>query len=94
MNVLTDGVHSFDYITTYQENSDLEHRCEEIYDRIMELERELVVFPFNESIQNKLQILFKKRQYTADHEDKSSFASFGYFNTFEIFVRMFKDSIF
>ena len=85
LNVLTDGEKSFDFVTTYQENSDLDKRCDDIYNRLMKLEYLLLPIPFDEEVRKKLADLVVAR--------KSKEGKFGKFNTFEIFVDLFKDSI-
>lgn len=85
LNVLTDGEKSFDFVTTYQENLDLDKRCDEIHDRLMDLELKLLPLPFTDETRNKLADLVVAR--------KMKEGKFGKYNTFEIFVDLFKDSI-
>lgn len=85
LNVLTDGEKSFDYVTTYQENDTLDKRCDDIYNRLMKLEYLLFPIPFEEEVRKKLADLVAAR--------KSKEGKFGKYNTFEIFVDLFKDSI-
>ena len=85
LNVLTDGEKSFDYVTTYQEDSDLDRRCDEIYNHLIELEMKLLPLPFTNEMRNKMADLVVAR--------KSKEGKFGKFNTFEIFIDLFKDSI-
>lgn len=85
LNVLTDGKRSFDFVTTYQENSDLDKKCDEIYNKTLELEKKLLLLPFEEETRNNLGELIIGR--------KSREGKFGKYNTFEIFVDLFKDSI-
>lgn len=85
LNVLTDGEKSFDFVTTYQENSILDNECEKILDHVMELEKTLLPLPFSDKVRSNLSELVMAR--------KSNVEKFGKFNTFEIFVKLFKDSI-
>lgn len=85
LNVLTDGKKSFDFVTTYQENSDLDKRCDEIYNRLMDLELKLLPLPFTNETCKKVADLVVVR--------KMKEGKFGKYNTFEIFVDLFKDSI-
>lgn len=88
MNVLTDGVNSFDYVTTYLENTLLEEECEKIYDKVLELERYIIALPFEDSVFEKVQYVIGRRRESVKHEGR-----FGHFNTFDIFVNKFKESI-
>ena len=85
LNVLTDGEKSFDFVTTYQENSDLDKRCDDVYNKLMDLEMTLIPSPLTYDLRNTLADLVVAR--------KSKEGKFGKFNTFEIFVDLFKDSI-
>lgn len=85
LNVLTDGDKSFDFVTTYQENADLDNECDKIYNRVLELESVLVPLPFTDKIRNNLGEVIMSRKSEVEH--------FGKYNTFEIFVKLFKESI-
>ena len=85
LNVLTDGEKSFDFVTTYQENSILDMECDKIYDRVLKLEASLLPLPFTDKIRDNLGNIVVGR--------KSEVERFGKFNTFEIFVNLFKESI-
>lgn len=85
LNVLTDGDKSFDFVTTYQENSDLDKRCEEIYDTLLRLESKLLPLPLDDKARKALGNLVSLR--------KSKEGKYGKYNTFEIFINLFKDSI-
>lgn len=85
LNVLTDGEKSFDFVTTYQENADLDKRCDDIYNKLIDLELKFMPLPFTDEIRNTLADLVVVR--------KMKEKKFGKYNTFEIFMELFKDSI-
>lgn len=85
LNVLTDGDKSFDFVTTYQENADLDNECDKIYNHVLELESTLIPLPFTDKIRDNLGEIIMSRKSEVEH--------FGKYNTFEIFVKLFKESI-
>lgn len=85
LNVLTDGDKSFDFVTTYKENSLLDAECDRIYDKILELERILLPLPLADKFRKHFAGIVSARN--ADP------TTMGKFNTFEIFVKLFKESI-
>lgn len=85
MNVLTDGEKSYDFVTTQEEDLALTNECDKSYDRMMELERTLLQIPFDRKMRTYLGDLVAIR--------KSKEGKYGKYNTFEIFIKLFKDSI-
>lgn len=85
MNVLTDGKHSFDFPTTYSENSLLDEECDKIYNRLLELERKILLFPLEQEMREAIGTLIAAR--------KAPEGKYGKYNTFNIFVELFKESI-
>lgn len=85
LNVLTDGEKSFDFPTTYEENTALDIECDADFNRLLELERILILFPFEKKMREALGTMIATR--------KAPDGKFGKYNTFEIFVKIFKESI-
>lgn len=85
MNVLTDGEKSYDFVTTEKEDFELGVRCDQIYDKLMEIERKIINIPFTDEVREVVEKVMKI--------SKKESGSMGKFNTFEIFLDLFKDSI-
>lgn len=85
MNVLTDGLESFDFPTTYKEESELTKECEERYDELLSLEREIRSYPLVGEIRESF-------EYLTSFLHKEG-GKFGFFNTFNIFISTWKDKM-
>lgn len=88
MNVLTDGVSSFDFVTTYGEEYLIGHKCEEVTDKIPDVVHRLSDLPFDEKIGDLISDIYK--QLATSLYTKSPM---GAFNTFVIFTNLFKDTL-
>ena len=85
-NVLTDGKTDYYMVTTYSENDLLEDYCDKIYDEILKLECELYSIPWESEMYDTLNTLSKCRQKSEESEK-------GTFNSFNIFLMLFGDTV-
>lgn len=85
MNVLTDGKHSFDFVTTQGEDDQLGNTCDTIYDNLLNMERKIMNLPLTDDVREAVEKMIYYR--------KKECKSMGKFNTFQIFLELFKDSI-
>jgi hypothetical protein len=90
-NVLTDGKQSYTFITTYEEDSMLSKRCEEVYDEFLELEKRITQFPFNKKMRNLLDFIIADFRASFSNKEENPYGSF---NTFNIFMQLYGDTIF
>lgn len=88
MNVLTDGKHSFDFPTTYAEDSALTYECECIHERYNRLNDAVLIIPFKSNVETSVDIV-----KDSIHDSLVNDRQYGSFNTFEIFTRLFKDTL-
>ena len=88
MNVLTDGNESFDFVTTYHEDSLITYECDQINDRFMEATKNLLVVPFEKDVRESLEVM-----YNTIHSSMISESPFGTYNTFNIFTKLFADTL-
>ena len=88
MNVLTDGNESFDFVTTYHEDSLITYECDQINDRFMEATKNLLVVPFEKDVRESLEVM-----YNTIHSSMLSESPFGTYNTFNIFTKLFADTL-
>ena len=85
MNVLTDGVESFNFPTTYLEELDLTKECERVYDELLLIEKEIRSFPLSD-------IILEHFERVASYLHKD-YGRFGFFNTFNIFITTWGDKM-
>lgn len=88
MNVLTDGKESFDFITTYHEDSLITYECDKIHDRFMKATTNLLVVPFDKEVRKSLEIM-----YNTINSSMMNDSSLGAYNTFNIFTKLFADTL-
>ena len=85
-NVLTDGKSDYYMVTTYSENDLLEDYCSRIYDEVLRLESELYSIPWEPEVYEALNTISKCRK-SAEESMK------GTFNSFNIFMMLFGDTV-
>ena len=85
-NILTDGNDDYYMATTYSENDLIEDYCSKVYDEILQLECELYSIPWESEIYGALDTLSKCRKKAEENEK-------GTFNSFNIFLMLFGDSV-
>ena len=88
MNVLTDGINSFDFVTTYGEEFMIGHTCEKLTDELPEVVHKLSMIPFDKTIQSEITGIYEHLMISL-HTD----IPMGSFNTFEIFTKLFMDTL-
>lgn len=81
INVLTDGELSFDFVTTYRENFELETETDRIFDTLLDQMKILTNFGFNEEVMHAIEKL-----YDLFMHDKPKL---GKYNTFNLFLKLF-----
>ena len=85
-NILTDGKNDYYMVTTYSENDLLEDYCDRIYDEILKLESELYSIPWESEIYDTISAISECRKKSEESEK-------GTFNSFNIFMMLFGDTV-
>ena len=81
INVLTDGELSFDFVTTYRENFELETETDRIFDTLLDQMKILTNFGFNEEVMTAIEKLYDLFM----HDNPK----LGKYNTFNLFLKLF-----
>lgn len=88
MNVLTDGKESFDFPTTYYEDDLISHECEVSHDKFLESVNKLLVVPFKGDVRMSLEVIYNSTRLGLGSDNR-----FGAYNTFNIFTKLFNDTL-
>lgn len=85
MNVLTDGEKSFDYVTTYRENFELDTACDTVFDKMIDFSRSFLEFPLTDEVEKSLEVLY--------NEFMNGEPKYQKYSTFNLFLNLFKERI-
>ena len=64
------------------------YECDQINDRFMEATKNLLVVPFEKDVRESLEVM-----YNTIHSSMLSESPFGTYNTFNIFTKLFADTL-
>jgi hypothetical protein len=88
-NVLCDASKSYQFVTTYGEDFEISSACDEFYDSFLEAQKDVLILPLTEELRAAVDFIAKDIKESL-HSDTNPM---GPYNTFNIFMRLFGDTV-